>query len=221
MLPADPSSAGGFELAKNITVKQYREWETAAERDKLADFVIRRFGGRYFEPLERLPNNGKSGFSIIAICCLSIEAYESFKRGWENTKNRSELAFCSFFDTEARFAVLQGLAATFYKHVRCGILHQVETTGGWRIHLKRQGAIFEPDTLIVNGEPFLEAMRLTVGDYADKLRLSAWDAEIWQNFRKKNEGSNQELREVRIKRAASATAPRECGPCRKMKANPC
>ena len=47
----------------------------------------------------------------------------------------------SFFDVESAFAPFRGHVRDFYKGVRCGILHQAETTMGWRI--RRDGDLVE------------------------------------------------------------------------------
>jgi hypothetical protein len=126
----------------------------------------------------------------MAVSCLMVEALESFWRGWPNTRGKSELAFRSFFQRTPAFAVFLGHGPQFYEHVRCGILHQAETTGGWRI--QRTGPLFDAPNKTVGSDAFLAVMRAAVGDYATELRQRDWSDALWLNFRKKmrSVGSN-------------------------------
>ena len=110
------------ELAPGYSVGRYREMEAARDRGGIAVLIKSRFTDRYLAPM--LARGGtKHGFSNMAIGCLMLEALESFRRGWPDTRNRSEQAFCSFFDRHQRFASFRGFASRFYRDVRCGILH--------------------------------------------------------------------------------------------------
>lgn len=84
------------------------------------------------------------GFSIMANMCLLIETLETFKQGEDDSNRKSENFFKRFFDDykqthfqlssdEMKKIIGKG-EYNFYKNVRCGILHQGETTGGWRIN---------------------------------------------------------------------------------------
>ena len=64
----------------------------------------------------------------MANCCLLIETLQSFKNGWEDSGNKSALAFRQFLSTEKNFEVFLNKEQEFYANVRCGILHQGETT---------------------------------------------------------------------------------------------
>lgn len=115
--------------------------EKAKDRDGIAKFIHGRFHDIYIQPFEN--NQKKNGFIMMASACLMIEALESFWNGWRKSPN-SPLAFCQFFDREARFSPFRGLAQEFYSHVRCGIFHQAETTGGW--HIRRDlGVLLDAD----------------------------------------------------------------------------
>jgi hypothetical protein len=121
------------ELASNFTVADYESAVKALDRDRVADALHRRFAERYIEPVTASHGKQVHGFTIMAVSCLMIESLESFCRGWENSNGKSELAFCHFFDSQRQFDRFRGHSAEFYRNVRCGILHQAETTGGWRI----------------------------------------------------------------------------------------
>ena len=120
---------------------------------------------------------------MMAISCLMIEAFESFRQGWVSSDGQSKAAFCFFFDGAGVFAELRGHAQQFYKNVRCGILHQAETTGGWTI--TRRGRLFDPDTLTINAALFLKNLQRVVDEFCDGLRTSDWNSAQWKNVRKK------------------------------------
>lgn len=174
------TNSRSMKLSSRCTVAQYQALEAAEQREKIASFVVERFAERYLDPLE-VDKSKKSGFTIMAVCCLMVETLESFSRGWINTRGRSEEAFCSFFCRWHEFERFRPVSQDFYKHVRCGLLHQAETTGGWRI--LRNGALLREKT--INASCFATALRHVLGRYSDSLRLESWHSEVWRAFRKK------------------------------------
>ncbi len=176
------ASPNSILLSKGVTVAKYRKLEEAQDRESISDFVRNRFMERYISPLD-VPLDQKSGFALMAISCLMIEALESFARGWADTNGRSELAFCSFFCRWEQFNELRPHSATFYRHFRCAILHQAETTGGWRIW--RRGALIDPKSRTLNATLFLKRLGLVLEEYSAKLRKEHWNSDTWMCFRKK------------------------------------
>lgn len=193
------------ELSSNVSVLRYTEMETARDRQGLAKFIKERLLERYVDPLQTAKR--RRGFLIMAAACLLIETLESFYRGWPDTSegipsgdiedpckpadpkrnnvSRSEVAFCYFFQREPALAQFCTCAREFYKGVRCGILHQGETTGGWRI--RREGDLLDIPNLTINANKFLAVVKHSIRAYAKKLRRpeADWDDEIWKNFRAK------------------------------------
>lgn len=167
-------------LSKSCTVTRYLSLQDAQDRSAIADFVVERFTERYLDPIEADPAK-KNGFTIMAVSCLMVESLESFRRGWKDTRNKSEQAFASFFSHWDQFAEFRTVSADFYRHVRCGILHQAETTGGWRII--RTGPIRNNTT--INATKFSGSLRHVLGGYASSLRTESWESETWKAFRKK------------------------------------
>jgi hypothetical protein len=170
-------------LSNEIRVSGYKKLEENKDRNAIATFFRNRFRERYIAPIEAIPLHAKNGFSIMAICCLSIEAIESFWNGWEDSTGRSQLAFCQFISRCSRFHALLGRSPDFYKHVRCGILHQAETTGGWTI--LRKGPLFDKSGPTINATEFNKAVSGEINDFAKLLRSEDWDSERWKKFRKK------------------------------------
>ena len=156
--------------------------------------MVERFEERYLTPISG-DSKAKNGFTIMAISCLMIECLESFRRGWPNTRSKSELAFCSFFSNWNAFADFRPVSNEFYTHVRCGLLHQAETTGAWRII--RSGPLRRDRT--INATRFLAALRVVLHLYAAQLRQEKWDSTTWVAFRKKMEAicANTEVLSVK------------------------
>jgi hypothetical protein len=173
-------------LSSSVTIARYRELEARRDREGIADFILERFSERYIMPVGE---GKKQGFCTMAICCLMIEALESFYQGWPDTKTRSSEAFDSFFrrcaEQKSELGVFADHADNFYRGVRCGILHQAETARGWRI--RREGPLFDPSTKIINATLFHNELEKVLMAYRGTLKQSDWDSEIWHNLRKKME----------------------------------
>lgn len=172
-----------------VTVQDYEKLVRKQDRKEIAKVIYQRFYGRYIKPFLFEDAHGqyarefKHGFSVMANSCLLIETLEAFCQGWEDTRNRSEFAFKSFFQRVKRFSKFKNYAIQFYKNVRCGILHQAETTGGWKI--RRDGDFFGEKTLTINATQFLDTLLQCLDDYRSELENSNWDSERWDNLRRK------------------------------------
>lgn len=168
-------------LSSSVSISKYRQLEKEQNQSEIIMFIRERFTERYITPLK---GETKHGFCTMAICCLMIEALESFWRGWPDSRNKGELAFCSFFSrTDTDFKEFQSHAREFYKHIRCGILHQAETTGGW--HIQRKGVLFDPATKTINATKFQDRLQKSLEAYCEALNKAAWNDDIWKNLRKK------------------------------------
>lgn len=169
-------------LSKNVTVADYLRMESSRDSNSIVRFLRDRFTERYVTPM-RVDPKLKNGFTIMAVSCLMIEAVESFYQGWPDSQNKSKLAFCYFFDRNHNFSFIRGYSHEFYLHIRCGILHQAETTGGWRI--RRDGRVFQEDTKTINAKLFHDQVEKALNSYCNDLAGAAWDSTLWGNFRKK------------------------------------
>ena len=167
------------EIASKFTVRQYQDAVAAKDRDTIAEAIRRRFTERYVDPATTAP---KHGFTIMAISCLMLEALESFLRGWKKSLRQSEKLFVEFLDREAGFAAFRGRGSEFYTNVRCGILHQAETTAGWRI--LRSGELFDGDRTI-NAVRFIRALQRVLNKYCDELKHVNWGDKRWNAARRK------------------------------------
>jgi hypothetical protein len=173
------------------------------KRKELADFIYQRHYHRYIKPFEYISDKKviikatgkqkeeysllyKNGFSIMANCCLLIETFEAFYRGWDNTRNQSENAFLKFFTRDKNFTefAIDDLPTQFYKNIRCGILHQGETTQGWT--LTRDGkVIIDKVNKRINATIFLTRLHKSLSDYKQELENADWNDTVWDNARKK------------------------------------
>ena len=171
-------------LATGFTVRDYKAARDARDRNRIAEAIRLRFTERYIKPA-KAPKR-KHGFTIMAISCLMIEALESFRRGWPNSNNKSEVAFCYFFNTTESFKELRPYCEQFYKNIRCGILHQAETTGGWRITRDaRKALFFDSESLTLNATHFLQNLSEALNGFCDQLKTTDWDSKDWMNVIKK------------------------------------
>ena len=141
----------------NITIQQYLDFVKDKDQSEIANFIFQRLHSRYLKPFfyedKEFTEQFKNGFSIMANCCLLIETLQSFKNGWADSDRKSEQAFKQFLMTESNFSPFKDKAKQFYINVRCGILHQGETTGGWTINRKGTN-IFDEKALIIDSVIF-------------------------------------------------------------------
>lgn len=168
-------------LSSTVTVADYRAFNRAKDKERIADFVYQRFQERYLKPFESKEH--KHGFAMMACACLMVEGMQSFWTG-SATSGQSGPAFGHFFERVDRFSCLREHSKHFYKHVRCGIMHLGETTGGWRIR-RDTSQLFDSEHLVVDATRFLSALEESLRDYCDLLKVSDWDSDVWGRLRLK------------------------------------
>lgn len=113
-----------------------------------------------------------------------IEAFQCYKEGKKDTKGKGQgqAAFDSFFNDYA--SDFPGVnSKEFYENIRCGILHQAQTQGRYRI--LRKGAIFDRVDMSINASVFLRMLKRIVENYVDGLHVAEMDSEMWSNALKK------------------------------------
>ena len=115
---------------------------------------------------------------MMAIACLMIEAFQSLRTGLLDTRGRSKDVFVEFFEAERdSFAELAEHAERFYINIRCGILHQAETNGGWRI--RRTGHLFDSESRTINAVRFISMLTAILHSFCSTLAKSEWDSNQW------------------------------------------
>ena len=173
-----------IKLANKTTIEEYEYMAKDENKEGIANFVFSRLSQRYLIPLENVPSDFKNGFSLMANACLLIETYESFIQGWKVTTKECR-PFDSFFKREEGFKDFKYDSGNFYFNVRCGILHQGETNGGWRITRVKDAPIFNKAEKTINATKFFKQLRISLESYRELLINSEWNDLIWQNCRKK------------------------------------
>lgn len=172
----------------HVRISTYEKWRGKKEKIKIANFIYERHYSRYIKPFEFddeiYKKYYKNGFAIMANCCLLIETIESFRRGWAQSRN--ELNFLKFFTREKEFKefATDDIPTQFYKHIRCGILHQGETTGGWSIN-RNSSNLLDKSKREINAVLFSERLKKALEGYRDELRVNEWETQIWKNAREK------------------------------------
>ncbi len=159
------------ELAKSFSIAQYRELKANKDTQKIAELIYQRFYERYILPFEN--NENRHGFSMMAVCCLMIEALQSFKEGQNESEGK---IFERFFHNSTYFKEFQ--STTFYSDIRCGILHQAETRGGWKIW--RIGKLRDESKKAINADLFMDSLKKELADYKKLLISESFNSQIWK-----------------------------------------
>jgi hypothetical protein len=164
--------------------------DPAVWRDAFDTFFRTRLELRYLHPIQRLQEHGTfsgEGFSIAAIQCSLIEFLESTVQGinyrhtWDPSTlgpyeySSSSRIFQNFLTAREPFSrhFSQVLAQDFYTSVRCGLLHEARTKGGWRIHARdEQKRLIDPVSKIVFRDDFHAGLLEFVDAYGSELANS-------------------------------------------------
>jgi hypothetical protein len=124
--------------------------DDGAWKDAHRDFFVERLKRRYLDPIAVLQENGTlsgEGFSIVAIQCSLIEFLESTRQGKSYRRptraqpldqyeySTSGDMFRAFLYQRPPFSntFTEASSEDFYANVRCALLHEAQTEGGWRI----------------------------------------------------------------------------------------
>jgi len=169
-----------------VTIKDYALLHGARDRQKIAEMIRLRFTERYLDPA--LDNSKRHGFSILATGCLMVEALTSFRNGWKKTSGcpgGGAAVFREFFQIHKEFNDLEPVADDFYVHVRCGILHQAETTGSWRVHRRSPLFLDDGNVRCLSASAFGKGLKVVLERYAVELANAGWKDPLWKKTRKK------------------------------------
>jgi hypothetical protein len=157
-------------------------------------------------------NEAGYGFAIMALCCLMIETIESYRQGLPSAskddmealeklpvngtsgeyslkgpfRNCSGWVFEEFFGFDNHKRYFPDVSGkTFYQNIRCGLLHQAQTKGGWLIG--RVGSYWdEGPPGSINRDEFSERLEECFRDYLRELQAEQnWDSDTWKATRKK------------------------------------
>lgn len=152
-------------LSSSFSLDRIEQLVANGDRKTLSAFLRQRFQERYFSPLET--SQAKNGFTTMAVACLVIETVEAFHQGRTNTRGKSREIFSDFFARDTALKQFGDSNDWFYEHLRCGILHQGETTGGWKI--RRSGPLLNNQSKVINASRFLAELKKIVNSYSLQL----------------------------------------------------
>jgi hypothetical protein len=164
-----------------------RLWASA-----FSGFYRKRIDTRYLDPIASIKRHDRElgeGFAIVALFCTLIEYLESCERGrnfrlvgrsnttlgdYEYSERDAAGYFKDFLRTRVPFnALVPGdLVESFYRDVRCGLLHEARTKGGWSISAKpsRGLLVLQRGTEITLFRNELSsALELYIADYRQRL----------------------------------------------------
>jgi hypothetical protein len=165
------------------------------------DFYRARLDLRYLNPIKILQDHGTfsgEGFSIAAIQCSLIEFLESpiqgiaYKSGRHAKKlgkyeySSSAGLFQTFLTTREPFCqeFTAPLARDFYICIRCGLLHEARTKGGWRIHARdSNGRMIDSAQRVLFRDGFQVGLRRFVDAYGVELEQDTnWQSAFIRKF---------------------------------------
>ena len=169
------------ELSSKHTIADYLRMEEAKHREGIAALIRLRHRERYVNPVEC--STHKHGFASMALACLLIETIQSFREGLGDTKGRSKQMFCRFLTHEPGFEIFGGIADQFFADIRCGLLHQGETRGGWTV--TRRGPLFDATTKQLNATRFMKAVNGALTNYCTELAQADWNSGQWNKCRQR------------------------------------
>lgn len=127
----------------------------------------------------------KSGFAIMTNCCLLIEVLATFFEGTDETSQGGTATFDAVFRKAAQYNnELKIFENTrFYKNIRCGLLHQGEVYGKFKI--RRRGKLFDDAQLAINAKLFCDRLNDFLRSYEIELTQTDWNAKLWDSCRVK------------------------------------
>jgi hypothetical protein len=178
-------------------------------KGKIADLIYHRYYERYLKIFDFIDNEEKeytdttgvirkglkynmefkNGFAMMVNCCLLIETLASFLVGDNKTPKKQGVgAYIKVFEkakiynNELRIFCNEPI----YGCVRCGLLHQGETYGGFKI--RRDGiSLFDKSTNTINATKFCYWVNQFLKSYQDELSGSEakWNDVLWKNCKDK------------------------------------
>lgn len=190
MLPDDTRIAGTKTVADWKAIKHRLEGcgDQSIWKEAFRDFFKARLDSRYFKPIEVLGGMEQydgEGFAIVALHCTLIEFLASTLEGktYKYRNGQSPLGqfeysnsrdmFITFLENHEPFKAMfstQGKARDFYASVRCGLLHEARTKGGWKIRVcKADGPAIDVHEKIVYRNKMQAAFDQFVTWYRGKL----------------------------------------------------
>ena len=165
----------------NVSIEKYEKWLETSDREHISNFIVARLQRRYIRPFNCLFY--KNGFAMMGCASLLIETLQCFREGRPDSENIDGVKLFTNFFTDSKTKLNDFKSIHFYKHIRCGILHQGETTGGFKI--RRDGELYNSGEKIINATKFLKELNQDVINYGEQLKSEKMCHPLWVNFMKK------------------------------------
>ncbi len=206
-------------MTKKISPKHFSNYWTTDLADPNSDMWINgieiiksRFESRYFIPMQQLLNSTDKivkyncGFLIMSVNCLLIETLNQFYLGIYTSEEKyyrgnpdplyraNNQAFRDFFNYSSYFPDFKNnepVIFTFYKEIRCGLLHQAQSKTNSLINIRENKMLTLIDAanphsgLIINRELFHKALVNEFNKYLLDLKNSASVNLLGENLREK------------------------------------
>ena len=154
-------------LNLNLTLQSSEaDWNTAVA------ILKDRIEGRYINQIDLLSNDiNANGFTIMALNCLLIETLFQFRDGEEVTPQPNSKTYPAFLLQEFSSAFKnQKTAESFYKNIRCGILHSAQTKNESRLSDREDVVVtLEGNTLVVSVKGVSSLLKMYFEHYLQKL----------------------------------------------------
>lgn len=150
-------------------------------------WIRERLKSRFLVPVERiLTGDGYEGegFAVAAIDCLLIEFLEALHRGSIYRRRKPQLSVVEHSSSEEMFVGFlsgpepykthfdEAKAKSFYEGVRCGVLHEAATKGGWLIRADGELVGDRNGAPTLNRVMLHDALARTVEAYCEGLATS-------------------------------------------------
>ena len=181
------------ELRHNLDAENPEMW------DKAIGVFERRMRERFFRCIDMLLKADdaggddeivRPGFSIMALCCLSVETLQSFYEGGRNREPGVDCEQCAyptgrcakepstaraFKDFLKRLPYFSGdfrtsqVCGDFANDVRNALLHEAETRGGWLI-----ARALPPDHILINYNEGYQLNRTNFCQACSRSSVTTW-----------------------------------------------
>jgi hypothetical protein len=161
-------------------------WLTAYKQ-----FYRERINTRYLHPMQFIEKASRhlgEGFSVLSLFCTLVEYLESFERGhsfryvnndrelqvYEYSQRQASQYFKDFLRNREPFASLipPALVESFYRDVRCGLVHEARTKGGWIVSSKSSGGMLiaqDGSRITLYRQELLPALEVYLSNYQQRL----------------------------------------------------
>jgi len=200
MMPCKTSN-DDMRIAGKYTAKQWMALKNCLKSTPSLDlwdlafrcFYLTRIDARYLNPIASIQSDDTEsgeGFAIVALFCSLIEFLESCERGKnyhyigrtkekllpdiEYNEHQASGYFKDFLKNRKPFDTLvpKDLVNSFYSDVRCGLLHEARTKGGWLISTEESGGNLvrrEDGRITLFRNELISALKIYFADYRTRL----------------------------------------------------